>query len=85
MTRNLTDAAGTQWTVREVHRHREAPRPPETDDYLIFSCPTGVRQFVPVPMLWRNLPDSTMLALLRRSTDVPGRRRSDREQSEGRH
>lgn len=81
VSRTLTDTDGVRWTVREVHRDMiEAGHvPAEVDEYLLFASSTGIRQFVPVPLFWRSLSDVTLLALLRRSPMVPGRRQSDQE------
>ncbi len=81
ISRTLTATDGVRWLVREVRRDLNAAAHvlKEVDEYLLFASSTGIRQFVPVPLLWRSLPDATLLALLRRAPMVPARRQSDRE------
>jgi hypothetical protein len=74
--RQITDAAGIQWTVFEVKRQggtsdRWSYLPEEFGDgWLCFESATSKRRLTPVPPSWRDLSDTQLARFLDQAQTV---------------
>lgn len=67
MSREVTDARGTRWTIFEVHPSASGGWPSVRERYrdgwLAFDCGAETRRMAPIPGGWQDLTDADLLAL----------------------